>query len=44
MYNINNKVYITPKVGTIVVALLHRQFFDAWEYAYCRSLSFMVRL
>ena len=24
------KVYIAPKVGTIVVGLLHRQFFDAY--------------
>ena len=23
------EVYIAPKVGTIVVGLLHRQFFDA---------------
>ena len=27
--NIIYKMYIAPKVGTIVVGLLHRQFFDA---------------
>ena len=26
---LNNEVYIASEVGTIVVGLLHRQFFDA---------------